>query len=330
MKADIFVPTSNRIDALKQCLDSLNSQTLKDFTVILVGLKQDCDVERLIKEYPNLSIVYILQKQKGLIDAANEALKIAQNEIFVRIDDDVILDRDWYENLVATFEADETIGGVTGPTTMSDEGLNSRDLTKYLEYYRKSKSLLGKLIYWFYNSFLYENKLMEVSCFLDSGVFTLGSNFPSAREIKTKLEVSNLEACNWSARRELLVKVGGFDTVFLKGLGDYHEADAALKIKKLGYKLIFNPKVALKHNVEIGKVSAVRPNSYYRIQNFIVFYFRYNKISSPIKLLRFLSNVCLQNGYYIITSIKNKATSPLGAIPGTFVGFVRVLFKYEN
>ena len=324
------MPTSNRIDALKQCLDSLDQQTKKDFTVILVGLEQNPNVEQLVKSYANLSIVYILQKEKGLIGAANEALKIATNEIFVRTDDDVILDKDWYENLISTFEADEAIGGVTGPTTMSEAGLNSRDLTKYLENFRKSKNLTGKLLYWFYNSFLYENKLMEVSRFLDSGVFTIGSNYPLARTINAKIEVSNLEACNWSAKRELLLKINGFDTVFLKGLGEYHEADAALKIKNLGYKLIFNPKVAVRHNVEIGKVSAVRPNSYYRIQNFIIFYFRYNKINSLLKMLRFLGNVCLQDGYYIITSIKNKNIAPLGAIPGTFMGLVRVLIKYEN
>jgi glycosyltransferase involved in cell wall biosynthesis len=98
MKADIFIPTSNRLDALNACLASLNHQSNKDFKLLLVGLKKDIRIEELIKSYASLNIDYFIQKRKGLIAAANEALSRASNDIFVRIDDDTVLDPNWYGN----------------------------------------------------------------------------------------------------------------------------------------------------------------------------------------------------------------------------------------
>lgn len=330
MKADIFVPTSNRVDALEQCLESLSRQSRRDFRVLLVGLRKDEQVERLIARFPQIEIRYFLQKKKGLIGAANEALQIAENEIFVRIDDDTVQDEFWYENIIQTFESDARIGGVTGPTVMSEEGVQSRDLTAYLEKFKKSSNPLLRAFYSLYNDYLYEGKMYEVSQFLKSGVFTLGSNFKAALYLSAPVEVNNLEACNWSARTSLLKQIGGFDEIYVKGLGDYHEADAALKIKKTGHKLVFNPKVRLRHNVEVGKVDKARPAPYWRIQNFVIFYFRFFDIESIDQFLRFFTNVMLQNGYYVFRFLTTGKPSQLGAIFGTVVGFVKVICKYKN
>ena len=326
IKADIFIPTSNRVDSLKQCLDSLQKQTSTDFRILLVGLKGDVKVTRLLKKYSNLDIIYFLQKDKGLIGAANEALAVSKNEIFVRIDDDVILNPDWYKNLILTYQSDRRIGGVTGPTIMSEKGINSRDLTAFLNNFKTNRNLLLKLVYYVYNNYLYENKMLEVSTFMKSGVFTLGSNHSECLSIEGNQEVDNLEACNWSARRKLLKQINGFDPIYVKGLGDYHEADAALRIKKLGYKLIFNSGVTLRHNVEIGKVAKARPAPFYRIQNFIIFYFRFFKIESLDQLCKFTLNVFLQNCYYLYRFVTTGKISQLGAITGTVVGLSKVVF----
>lgn len=330
MKADIFVPTSNRLDALEQCLESLSKQSRRDFRVLLVGLRADEQVEKLILKFPQIEIQYFIQKKKGLIGAANEALQVAENEIFVRIDDDTVQDEFWYENIIKTFESDEHIGGVTGPTVMSEEGVKSRDLTAYLEKFKKSSNPFLRAFYSLYNDYLYEGKMYEVSQFLKSGVFTLGSNFPQAATLPAMLPVNNLEACNWSARTAILKEIGGYDEIYVKGLGDYHEADAALKIKKAGYELIFNPKVKLKHNVEVGIVAKARPAPYWRIQNFIIFYFRFFDIESLDQWFRFMTNVLLQNGYYFFRFCTTGKLSQLGALPGTLVGFMKVICKYKN
>lgn len=311
------------------CLESLNNQTKNNFKLILVGLKKDKKVKELIARFTNRKIIYFIQKKKGLIGAANEALEKATNEIFIRIDDDVILDKDWFKNVIKTFEMDEKIGGVTGPTIMSEEGLQSRDITAFLEKFKRSQNPIFRFFYFLYNDWIYEKKMHRVSSFLKSGVFTLGSNYESALKIRRIKDVNNLEACNWSARTELVKKIGGFDEIYSKGLGDYHEADAALKIKKLGYRLVFNSKAKLKHNVEFGKVEKTRPASYHRIQNFIIFYFRFFKIKSVGQLLRFIMNVLLQNCYYFSKFLTTGKINQLGALLGTLIGFIKVTFRYK-
>ena len=323
MKADIFIPTSNRIDALKKCLDSLNSQTSKDFKVFLVGLKKDKEVGKLVAKFKDLNIDYFLQKKRGIIGAANEALKKAKGEIFIRTDDDVILGKDWFKNIVEPYRADKKIGGVTGPTIMNKRGIESRDLTSFLNNFKKRQNLFSKLLNLIYYRYIYEGKIKEVSLFLKSGAFTLGSNFPDCLKIKKIIEVDNLEACNWSCREKLLKSLGGFDEIYLKGLGDCSEADIPFKIKKLGYKIVFNPKAKLEHHVEIGSVQKARPASFYRIQNFIIFYHRHFPIKSPDQLSRFMVNLVMQNGYYFYRFLTTGNFNQLGAIPGTMVGLFR-------
>ena len=325
IQADIFIPTSNRIEPLAECLKSLNQQTNKNFHIILAGKCKDERVQSLIKKHSGLSIEYFIQTRQGLIGAANEALARAKHDIFTRLDDDVIVDKTWFAELIRTFSLDKKIGGVTGPTTMSAKGLRSRDLTHYMSNLQKGIALKG-LLFKLYSSIIYENCMLDVSRFMKSGAFTLGSNYPQARTIKTLLEVDNLEACNWSARRHIPKKIGGFDELYLTGLGDYHEADAAVKIKRLGYKLVFNPKVALKHNVEMGKVEAARPAAFYRIQNFILFYFRFNRLELGDKLPRFFIYLGIQNVYFVYKFLRTGNVNQLGAIPGTIIGLLRALY----
>lgn len=329
MKADIFIPTSNRTDALRKCFDSLNNQTSKNFNVFLVGLKKDKEVEKLVAKFKDLNINYFLQKKRGIIGAANEALKKARAEIFIRIDDDVILDKDWFKNIIEPYKEDKMIGGVTGPTIMNKKGIESRDLTAFLNNFKKSQNLFSKLLNLIYYRYIYENKIKEVSLFLKSGAFTLGSNFPDCLKIKKIMEVDNLEACNWSCREKLLKLLGGFDEIYLKGLGDCSEADVPFKIKKLGYKIVFNPKARLEHHVEVGRVQKARPASFYRIQNFIIFYHRYFPIKSFDQLSKFMVNLMMQNGYYFYRFLTTGSFNQLGAIPGTIIGLIKAyVFNY--
>lgn len=327
---DIFIPTSNRIDALTECLKSVAGQTDKRFRVLLIGKKSSDAVVSLIKKFKGIKIEYYLQKRPGLIGAANEALAIAKYKYFTRIDDDVILNPAWFENIIKTFNYDDKTGGVTGPTVMSKKGLKSRDLTKTIERLKNSHNPILKNLYSLYFSYLYEGKIFQVSQFLESGLFTVGSNYPASEKLRHPIEVSNLEACNWSARTSLIKRIGGFDKIYLKGLGDFHEADSALKIKNLGYKLIFNSLVKLQHNVEFGTIERARPHAFYRIQNFIIFYFRFFKVKSLNQLIKFSLNLIIQNGYYIHKFFFTGDLTQLFAIPGTVIGLFRAIILPTN
>lgn len=302
--ADIFIPTLNRIHSLKRCLESLNKQTIKNFRIILVGKEKNKEIRNLIKSFKNLKIIYRLQKKPGLVAAANLALSISQSRLFVRIDDDVEVDKNWFKNILLTFRLDKKIGAVTGPTLLTEKGIASRDVTKVLETTRKSQNIFLHFFYSFYNYYLCENKLYEVAKFFKSGAFSIGSNFKTSLKLKSR-EVENLEACNFASLTGILKQIGGFDQTFSQGLGEYHEADVAFKIRKLAWKIIFNPKVKLWHRLESSPVE-IRPDSLNRLKNFIFFYKRHIGFKNLDYFFRFAANVCCQVSYHIYKSLFRK------------------------
>ncbi|CAN5192093.1 hypothetical protein BH09PAT2_BH09PAT2_01600 [soil metagenome] len=324
MKADIYIPTANNTRALTECLDSLQTQTYKDFSVILVGIKKNKNISELIKKYTDLDINYLVQSAPGLVQAAQDAFNISTSDVFIRIDDDVVTQPDWLQNIINIFSKESDVGGVTGPTLTSQEGRKSRDLFLFFEKTRKSSNLFWKLVNKIYIQYIYENRLYDIGHFMRSGAFTLGSNFETSLTLKQPIEVDNLEACNMAIRSSLLKQFGGFDLIFNRGLGEYHEADIAYKIKKAGYKVIFSSKVRLQHKVETTETaSKPRADAFHRISNFIIFYKRHIGIRNPDYLARFLTNVCFQNAYYGYKFLTTGDWHQLGALAGTIYGLLK-------
>lgn len=321
MFISIFIPTGNRIESLKKALDSLENQTYKNFEVIIVDYRSKSDAFKAIDSYKKiLNIVIINQTEKGLSRAANLAIERAKGEIFIRTDDDVIMSKHWLEAINKVFEKDEKIGGVTGPTIVPEEYIKNRDLFSFEKKF-KNGSFFWRTIGKFYFNFLMESNPYRVSHWFKSGAFSPGSNYvESLKELEQ--EVNNLEACNFAVRIDLLKKIGGFDSVYA-GVGEYHEADASFKIKNLGYKLIFNPKIILYHCPSQDGFFNDRPSSYPRMINFIVFYLRHIKPDSFSKIIRFISYILFQDLYYFYQFITTRQFSQLGAIPGSIMGFVK-------
>ena len=73
-----------------------------------------------------------------------------------------------------------------------------------------------------------------------------------------------------SLRRELIEKVGGFDLGF-KGTSEWCEVDLAMRVKRLGYRLVFSSKVKLEHRVSQAGVYSRRRNLTERLRNYVRF-----------------------------------------------------------
>ncbi len=324
MKADIYIPTANNIQALSECLESLRQQSYKKFRVIVVGIRHDDNVQNLLNNFKDLRIQYLIQSAPGLVQAAQEAYEHAEGDIFIRIDDDVVTTPDWLKHIVEIFQSHPEVGGVTGPTITSADGRKSRDLFLFFERTRSSKNPLWRLLHTIYTSYIYENRLYDVGHFMRSGAFTLGSNFENSLTLKTPIEVDNLEACNMAMRMSVLKQYHGFDLIFNRGLGEYHEADIAYKIKKAGYKVWFSSQVQLQHKVENTETaSKPRADAFHRISNFIIFYKRHIGVKNADYLARFLTNILFQNGYYCYKCISTGDWRQLGALGGTVYGILK-------
>ena len=100
-KVSIIIPVHNTETYLKQCLDSVTNQTLKDIEIILIDDGSTDNSGKICEEYASKDnrIKVIHQKNQGQGKARNEGLKIAKGEYIGFVDSDDWIALDFYEKL---------------------------------------------------------------------------------------------------------------------------------------------------------------------------------------------------------------------------------------
>jgi len=247
MKLSVIICTSGRSESLKKCLQSLKRQSFKDFEIIQV-------------------------KEKGLAKARDLGWRRAKGEVVSWIDDDVVVSKNWAKELVKIFKENKDVGGVSGPTIVPEKLLKNRLIFWWYKPEGKLKQLSAKL----WVRILLKGDPYVVGRIYKTGMWSPGSNFKESLS-KTEgsvLSVDYLEACNMSLRRNLVKKVGGIDLGY-KGTSEWCEVDLAMRVKELGYRLVFSSKVKVEHHVSKGGAFINRRNIGERLRNFIKFYIRH-------------------------------------------------------
>ena len=100
-KISIIVPVYNVEKYLKQCLDSVVNQTLKDIEIICVNDGSTDNSLDILNEFSNKdNRVKIINKTNGgLSSARNAGMAVAQGEFIGFLDSDDYLDLNFYESL---------------------------------------------------------------------------------------------------------------------------------------------------------------------------------------------------------------------------------------
>ena len=316
----VVVPTFNRNEDLSRCLDSLSKQTYSDFEVIIANGGDYCSVRRVADEFRNLRIKIINQERKGLTEARNLGWTHTQADIVCFIDDDLVVSPEWLSNIVNTFLSDDNIGGVSGPTIIPDDRKKNRDLALFLADFKSSPNVFLKVLGKLYLGIILENKVKDVGRILKSGAFTPGSNYKECLSLTDPIDVDYLEACHMCFRRKLLEELKGFDYIY-EGTGEWQEPDLSFKVRKKGYRLVFNPRAVTYHYISQAGVFKDRTNSYERSKNFIFFYMRWIKPDSFGKIMRFGANLLFINLYWCYKFFQTRNPDWLRGILGVFAGF---------
>ena len=79
IKFSIIVPNFNGKNFLKRCLDSILSQSYKNYEIIVIDGNSDDGSVELLKTYGN-KIQWVSEKDKGQADAINKGIKISSGE----------------------------------------------------------------------------------------------------------------------------------------------------------------------------------------------------------------------------------------------------------
>lgn len=101
-KISVIVPVYNVEPYLRQCLDSIVNQTLKDIEIILIADTESTDKSlEICYEYEKLDnrIKVIPQGHEGLGAARNLGMQFATGEYIGFVDSDDFMDLDFYEKL---------------------------------------------------------------------------------------------------------------------------------------------------------------------------------------------------------------------------------------
>lgn len=128
-KISIIVPVYNTEQYLKQCIDSITSQTLEDIEIIIVddGSKEECAklCDELAVTDPRIKVIHKINGGLGL--ARNSGLEVASGEYVGFVDSDDYIKPEMYEALYTAAsknDADLAISGIcfVGGNTFSQAG----------------------------------------------------------------------------------------------------------------------------------------------------------------------------------------------------------------
>lgn len=114
IKVSVIVPVYNKAQYLRECLDSLISQTLKDIEIICIDDKSTDDSLDILSEYllKDKRINVIAQDiNRGVSVARNTGIKLAQGEFIAFVDADDFVDRDFYERLYGASNGYDCVKG---------------------------------------------------------------------------------------------------------------------------------------------------------------------------------------------------------------------------
>jgi glycosyltransferase involved in cell wall biosynthesis len=124
LKISVIIPTYNRTKELRDALCSLLKQTISAEEVIIVDDSDDDRIKKLISDLKNIfknkdmTLKYIRNKrEKSLTIARNIGIENSAGDIILFLDDDVILDENYIEEILKVYEEHPSAFGVQGHIT---------------------------------------------------------------------------------------------------------------------------------------------------------------------------------------------------------------------
>ncbi len=220
VRASVIVPNWNGKHLLKDCLESLQKQSFRDFEIILVDNNStDDSVNYVTSKFPIVRIIK-LEKNFGFAKAINEGVKKSNAKYVVLLNNDTKADKDWLGNLIKTAD--------NHPEVIS---INS----KILDFYNKRK-INGVGI-----------QINEVG-----QARSIGWNEKDEGQFEKDELIFGATGGASLFRRETFIKLDMFDENYFMY---FEEVDFAFRAQMQGYKSLYCPKAIVfhKHKATAGK-----------------------------------------------------------------------------
>jgi GT2 family glycosyltransferase len=211
MNVTLIIVTLGRPLAVERCLKQLHEQVEPIHQIIVVDGDDNEEARPVVARYPDVLYVRNPNGFGRMTGSRNLGLLHATGDIIAYIDDDAYAHPEYGREIAAPY-ADPTVGAVGGRALNGVLGEESRGV----------------------------DRVGRFSSFGDvEGYF--------GADTGKMIEVDHLIGCNMSFRAEILGELGGFHEFYPGFTSTYEEADLCMRIKKLGYRIMFNPKAVVDH-----------------------------------------------------------------------------------
>lgn len=209
MSIAVMIPTVGRTVSLRNCLNGLLHQVRLADSILVIVQKNDLPSHLVIDEFKRrLTITKVVVNSPGVVHALNAGLVRAKSEVLATLDDDAVSRKDWLLKIEKHFD-NPLAGGVGGRDTI--KGIQGR------------KKVVGRITWY--------GKL-------------IGNHHLGFGEVR---EVDFIKGVNMSFRTDLVRNIG-FDKHLLgQGAQVHYEVALCFAIKRLGYKIIYDPQMIVDH-----------------------------------------------------------------------------------
>lgn len=117
---DIVIPNYNGNKYLKECIESLYTQTYTSFRIILIDNASTDSDYLWAKNYPSI-ILEKLDKNYGFDKAVNKGIKLSDSKYVVLLNNDTVAKKSWLEELIKSIERDDKIFSVCSKMIRYDD-----------------------------------------------------------------------------------------------------------------------------------------------------------------------------------------------------------------
>ncbi len=226
-KIAIIILTYNSSRWIKFCIESLSPLfSRSDIQIILVdNASKDDTVEKFKEINAPISLIE-LKRNLGCAGGNNAGWRASDAEFIIFLNPDVVVKKAWIDKITEPLEKDKNVG-VVGCKL----------------YYPNSHKIQHA------GGILYPNMMCDHygNCEEDKGQYD-----------KLK-EVDFVTGAAFSTPRFLLEELNGFDESFFPAY--YEETDYCFRLRKIGYKIIYNPQ-AVAYHYESSSLTKLSDNFY--------------------------------------------------------------------
>lgn len=218
-----IICTYNRYNTILDTINSIEMQSLdyKDYELIIVDNTPPGEQKNNFETSLDIkcNAKYIAEDRPGLSLSRNIGTDIAEGKYVMFLDDDAVAPTNWLESALARFESDAKIAVIGGPVQPIWPCDKPEWLHEWLE-----------------------------------GYLTIVDRGSEARDL---FEGEWLAGTNIGFEKAVLQRAGGFDTTIGrtgKLLLSNEELAVSEKIRKLGYKIFYDPAVVMSHKVHLDRL----------------------------------------------------------------------------